>query len=45
MDTVNHYLPVSEHIVIPVRATDPFITENIVLLTKDGVGCIGEANE
>jgi len=45
VDTAGHYLPVSEFIQVPVRATDPFVTQEVYLLTKDGVGCIGATNE
>jgi hypothetical protein len=45
VDTAGHYLPVSEFIQVPVKATDPFVTQEVYLLTKDGVGCIGATNE
>lgn len=45
-DKADHYLPVSEYHLIPLDAakskTQTYWTEEVILLTKDGVGCVGE---
>lgn len=47
-DSKNHYLPVHEYHVIPVdssiKTNQTYWSEEIILLTKDGKSCIGEAN-
>jgi hypothetical protein len=40
-DKSGHYLPVSEHIIIPVRSSSSYVSDDILLLTKDGKGCVG----
>ena len=43
-DKANHYLPVSQRHHIPIRSANPYITEDVLLLTKNGKGCVGEAD-
>lgn len=40
-DKSGHYLPATEKLSIPVRSSDNFVTEDVLLLTKDGKGCVG----
>lgn len=43
-DKSGHYLPVSEYIVIPVRSSSTYVSDDILLLTKDGKGCVGSTD-
>ena len=43
-DSANRYLPASRNYEIPVSSSNPYVADNILLLTKNGKGCIGSTN-
>lgn len=43
-DSSSHYIPANEYYTIPIHSATPYQTDELLLLTKDGKGCVGEAN-
>lgn len=43
-DTDDHYIPAAEYYTIPIHSATPYQTDELLLLTKDGKGCVGSTN-
>lgn len=44
-DSAGRYLPVDKSYSIPVNSKNPYLAEELLLLTKNGKGCVGSINE
>ena len=44
-DTANKYLPANQSYSVPANSKSPYVANDILLLTKNGKGCVGEADE
>lgn len=44
-DKANKYLPVNQSYTVPANSQSPYTTNEILLLTKNGKGCVGATDE
>ncbi len=44
-DTSDRYLPANQSFNVPVNSPSPYVTDGLLLLTKDGKGCVGAKDE
>lgn len=43
-DSADHYINATEYYTVPVYSPSPYTTDSLILLTKDGKGCVGDPN-